>query len=114
MSVSTTVDGFVWASRLADIPDGGMRPATTADGRRLCLVRRGDEVWALADACTHQAFPLSAGEADGAKCEITCVWHGARFDCATGAVLQGPATDPVPVFAVRVDDGQVYVGPRSA
>jgi 3-phenylpropionate/trans-cinnamate dioxygenase ferredoxin subunit len=110
--VSGRGDGFVWASRLADIPDGGMRPAATPDGRRFCLVRRGADVWALQDACTHQAFPLSAGEADGVRGEITCVWHGARFDCATGAVLEGPAAEPVPVFAVLVEDGEVYVGGR--
>ena len=112
--MSGSVDGFVWASRLTDIPDGGMRPATTSDGRQLCLVRCGEDVFALQDACTHQAFPLSAGEADGERCEITCVWHGARFDCRTGAVLEGPAAEPVPVFSVLVEDGQVFVGGRKS
>ena len=42
---------------------------------------------------------------------IQCAWHGARFDCATGAVRQGPATDPLPVFAVRIEEGAIFVGP---
>lgn len=45
---------------------------------------------------------------------IECAWHGARFDITTGAVLQGPATDPLPVFEVMVRDGAVLVGPRRA
>ena len=45
---------------------------------------------------------------------IQCAWHGARFDCATGEVRQGPATDPLPVFEVRIDGDDVLVGPVSA
>ena len=45
---------------------------------------------------------------------IECAWHGARFDIATGAVLQGPAAEPLPVFEVMVRDGAVLVGPRKA
>jgi nitrite reductase/ring-hydroxylating ferredoxin subunit len=42
---------------------------------------------------------------------IQCAWHGARFDCATGAVRQGPATDPLPVFEVRLEGNEVLIGP---
>jgi 3-phenylpropionate/trans-cinnamate dioxygenase ferredoxin component len=37
------------------------------------------------------------------------VLHGSRFDPATGRVLSPPATQPVTVFAVQVDDGDVFV-----
>jgi hypothetical protein len=43
---------------------------------------------------------------------IQCAWHGARFDYASGEVRQGPATDVLPVFAVRIDDGMILVGPH--
>ena len=43
---------------------------------------------------------------------IQCAWHGARFDCATGSVEQGPAVDPLPVFEVKIDDRKVLVGAR--
>jgi 3-phenylpropionate/trans-cinnamate dioxygenase ferredoxin subunit len=77
-------------------------------GERLCLARFHGTIHALGDACTHQAMPLSAGELlpDGT---IECPWHGARFDCATGAVQRGPATEPVPVRAVRVVEGRIEV-----
>lgn len=83
------------------------------DGRRVCLVREGDVVHAVEDRCSHRDFALSGGDVV-APCVLECPWHGARFDLRTGAVLQGPATDPVPVYAVQVTDDIVYVGPRTA
>jgi 3-phenylpropionate/trans-cinnamate dioxygenase ferredoxin component len=68
------------------------------DGRAICLLRIGDHVYALADQCSHQAMPLSAGYAvspneTGQAPEIECAWHGARFRCATGEPTRGPALD---------------------
>ena len=106
-----TVDGFVEVGRLDDVPEQGVLGVEGPDGRRVCLVRLDGRVTALADECTHQAFPLSAGEVldDGT---IECVWHGARFDCATGAVRREPAMDPVPVYPVRIEGDRILVGPR--
>ncbi len=77
-------------------------------GRELCLIRCGQQVYALLDRCSHQDFPLSEGEVDDRA--IECALHGSRFDLATGAALGPPAVDPVPVFPVRVHMGEVYVG----
>jgi 3-phenylpropionate/trans-cinnamate dioxygenase ferredoxin subunit len=44
---------------------------------------------------------------------IQCAWHGARFDCQTGAVRQGPAIIPLPVYEVRIDGDQVLVSSGS-
>jgi nitrite reductase/ring-hydroxylating ferredoxin subunit len=34
---------------------------------------------------------------------VTCPLHGAQFDVWTGAVLRGPATDPLNTYTVTVD-----------
>jgi len=73
----------------------------------VCLVRTGGAVYALRDECTHQAVPLSEGEVAGGT--IECWLHGSRFDLATGRVLSPPATQPVVVFAVRIDCGDVFL-----
>jgi len=39
------------------------------------------------------------------------VWHGARFDCLTGVVQQGPATDALTPYPVRIEGDRVLVGP---
>ena len=79
-----------------------------ADGRRLCLVRDGAHVYAVEDRCPHRDFALSGGDLVS-PCVLECPWHGAQFDVRTGAVLQGPATDPIVTVAVRVVDGTIYL-----
>ena len=57
--------------------------------------------YATQDKCTHRQGPLSAGKLDGSI--VTCPWHGSQFNVCTGAVLRGPATDPVKTYRVTVD-----------
>lgn len=93
---------------LSDIPPDGLLGVTLADGTPVCLVRHEGTVHALHDRCPHAEFSLSSGELlpDGT---VQCLWHGARFDAATGVVRQGPATDDVATYAVRVEAGRVFV-----
>lgn len=73
----------------------------------LLLLRHEGRIVALADRCTHRGGPLHEGTvADGC---VTCPWHGSRFALADGAVRQGPATRPQPVYETRVVDGRVQV-----
>jgi uncharacterized protein YbjT (DUF2867 family)/nitrite reductase/ring-hydroxylating ferredoxin subunit len=51
--------------------------------------------------CTHRHGPLSEGVINGSI--VTCPLHGAQFDEWTGAVLRGPAKDPLETYAVTVD-----------
>jgi nitrite reductase/ring-hydroxylating ferredoxin subunit len=76
------------------------------DGRAICLVRIGDRVTAFADECPHSGMPLSAGDVVHG-CELECSWHGARFDCATGALRQGPADEGLVPIPVRVLNGRI-------
>src|SRR5688572_31680202 len=103
-------DPFIEVARLEDVPERGLLGVDGPGGRAICLVRFQGHVSAFADECTHQAFPLSAGEVhdDGT---LECVWHGARFDCLTGDVQQGPATDGLTVYRVRIEGDRVLVGP---
>lgn len=95
-------------ARLGDFPPDGLLAVTLADGTPVCLVRHDAQVYALHDRCTHADFSLSSGELlpDGT---VQCLWHGARFDCRSGAVRQGPATDDVPTYRVRLDGDAIHV-----
>lgn len=106
-----THEGFELLASLDDIPAEGVLAVTRADGQRICLIRSQNRISAVANTCTHQEFEMSLGDVlpDGT---IQCAWHGARFDCATGSVEQGPAVDPLPVFEVKIDDRKVLVGAR--
>ena len=41
--------------------------------------------------------------------EIECPKHGSAFSLETGEPMTLPATQPVPVYEVRVDGGEVLV-----
>ena len=54
--------------------------------------------------CTHRQGPLSEGKLDGST--LTCPWHGAQFNVCTGAVLRGPAMQPLKTYRV-VAEGEI-------
>ena len=74
------------------------------EGQKIALFRVGEAFYALSDTCTHRGGPLSEGTVEGA--EVTCPWHGARFDIKTGAVLGPPAGREVRSYPVRVTGGR--------
>ena len=90
----------------------GDRKAVFVDDEPVLLVRIDDDYLCVADVCTHDGQPLGDGPiADG---QITCTRHGARFDLTTGDALCMPATEPVAVYSVQIDDGQIRVKPGGA
>ena len=78
-------------------------------GHRLAVVRIDDDVYVIGDRCTHAEASLAEGEVDVDACRIECWRHGSTFSLRTGHPDVFPATQPVPVYAARVDGGQVYV-----
>ncbi|HHC08325.1 MAG TPA: non-heme iron oxygenase ferredoxin subunit [Actinobacteria bacterium] len=92
---------------LEELPDrGGVR--VEAAGHRIAVFRIGDDVYAIGDRCSHAEASLAEGEILDATVE--CPRHGAEFDLRTGAARTLPATRPVPVYRVEVDDrGVVHV-----
>jgi 3-phenylpropionate/trans-cinnamate dioxygenase ferredoxin component len=69
--------------------------------RRISVARVDDRLYAFDDLCTcaDRPCPLSGGLLTGTT--IMCQCHGSRFDIATGAVLNGPATDALVVYEAR-------------
>jgi nitrite reductase/ring-hydroxylating ferredoxin subunit/uncharacterized membrane protein len=103
-----------WTDFVAVLPEVELRDAAPrraeARGVGLVLVRRGDQVCALADLCAHLGGPLSEGRVEGDA--IRCPWHGSLFSLDDGRVLEGPSTFPQTCFEARVRGGQIEVRPR--
>jgi 3-phenylpropionate/trans-cinnamate dioxygenase ferredoxin component len=93
---------------LEDLAPGTARKVEV-DGRSVALVRIGDEVYAIGDTCSHANVSLSEGEILEDEREIECWKHGSTFSLVTGEPLTLPATQPVPVYDVRVEDGEIIV-----
>lgn len=96
----------------SELPDGEPRLALAA-GEAVLLYRRGAEILALADRCSHRGGPLHEGEVERWACTVTCPWHGSTFDLRTGEIKRGPASSPQPTYEVRESGGSVEVRARS-
>ena len=97
---------FVKVANVADIPPGE-RFWVEFEEETVVVFNVDGEFYCIADLCTHDDGPLEDGELDGYSVE--CPRHGACFDIRSGKALSMPATQPVPVFQVKVVDGEVLV-----
>lgn len=99
---------------LSEVPeDGSLQVQLPAGGHieDLAVVRFEGELFALEDRCSHADVPLTDGDVediDGTP-TIECALHGSCFDLRTGEPTNLPATEPVPVYPVRVEGDDVYV-----
>ena len=41
---------------------------------------------------------------------VTCPWHGAQFDLATGSALRPPASQGVTRYEVLIDGDDIKIG----
>jgi 3-phenylpropionate/trans-cinnamate dioxygenase ferredoxin subunit len=97
---------FARACALADVPEDGAL-GVDVEGTPVAVVRAEGEVYALHDVCSHAEVPLSEGEVYDHTVE--CWLHGSCFDVRTGVPTGPPATVPVPVYPVKIEDGDVFV-----
>jgi Rieske Fe-S protein len=89
-------------ARLVELTAGG--GVVLAD-QKIVLTRGPDDtVRGFSAVCTHQGCPVTAVR-DGV---IICPCHASQFDAATGQVVSGPATRPLPPVAVVVRDDGVF------
>ena len=96
-----------WTTALAADDLGDEPTMVEVDRTPVLLVRRGDQVRALVDRCSHLGGPLHEGELrDGT---IVCPWHGSTFRLEDGSVASGPARAPQPALDVRIDAGAIQV-----
>jgi len=96
---------LVRATSLAELRTAG-RLVVHLDGHVLCLFADGEEVHAVDNRCPHMGFPLHRGTVcDGI---LTCHWHHARFDLATGGTFDQFA-DELRRFPVSLEGDDVLV-----
>ena len=98
---------FSTAVAVDDLPEVGA-VKVDIDGQAVAVVRAEDgSIHAVDDICSHANVSLSEGEVE--DCSIECWLHGSQFDLRSGEPTSLPATTPIDVFTVNVDDGTVFV-----
>jgi nitrite reductase/ring-hydroxylating ferredoxin subunit len=86
-------------------------PLPEADGvsvdrdRELILARSAGAVYAFALSCPHQRSLLKWREKDG---RFRCTKHGSQYE-PDGEYVSGRATRGMDRYAVRIEEGQVFV-----
>ncbi len=98
-------DKFVPVARFDDLQGKGCI-TVHPNGKTLALFLYGDKVYALDNRCPHMGFPLDKGSVEDGI--LSCHWHHARFDLASGGAFDLWADD-IDSFPVEVRAGEIYV-----
>ncbi|HKD38439.1 MAG TPA: Rieske 2Fe-2S domain-containing protein, partial [Pirellulales bacterium] len=96
---------LIFVASLADLT---ARKVVIVQGpdRPIAVFAHDGKVSAVDNRCPHLGFPLHRGSVEDGI--LTCHWHHARFDLASGCTFDLWADD-VPHYKVVVSDGDVYV-----
>jgi Rieske Fe-S protein len=65
----------------------------------------GKGLVAYSDVCTHLSCAVTYQQANK---QLFCPCHEGLFDAATGEVLAGPPTRPLPLIQLAIQDGIIY------
>ena len=96
---------WIRIAAVEDCPSGEARECIAGDSI-VALFNVAGEFHALDGICPHQGGPLGKGALNG--CMVTCPWHGWQFDVSSGQ-HQTSQSLVHPKFAVRVDNGEIFV-----
>ena len=105
MDIPTT--NFVRAGSLEELKTKGQL-VVRGPHRPILVVYAHERVFAFDNRCPHMGFPLDRGSVEDGI--LTCHWHHARFDLASGCTFDLWADD-VPTCPVEVRDLEVWVKP---
>ena len=88
--------------RVSDVPPGSVSLVG-----EVAVLNVAGRFCATHSICTNRGGLLSEGTIEDTT--VTCPLHGSQFDVCTGAVLRGPAKDPLKTYRVIVDGEIVLV-----
>ena len=105
--MSDSSDGtWVRIAGTGELEPGEMK-GVEVSGSPVLLANVDGTLYALADECSHEDYPLSDGGLEGTAVE--CAYHGARFDVCTGRAMTLPAVRPVRSYDVEEREEGVFV-----
>src|SRR6266567_7687036 len=112
MSIDPTATDarLILVGELADLQAKKVMVVQGAD-RPIAVFAHGDAISAVDNRCPHLGFPLHRGTVEDGI--LTCHWHHARFDLASGCTFDLWADD-VPTCPIEVRDSDVWVKPTFA
>ena len=104
----TNTNGLLNVGTADDLRERGCA-VVTGGGHTIAVFAKDDGFAAVDNRCPHMGFPLDRGTVKNGI--LTCHWHHARFDLASGGTFD-PFADDVRSFPITVIDNTVYVDPN--
>jgi nitrite reductase/ring-hydroxylating ferredoxin subunit len=102
-------DAFIRVGTLEELQAKGMMVVQGTQCPLLVIHDRGG-IFALDNRCPHLGFPLHRGSVEDGL--LTCHWHHARLELASGCTFDLWADD-IPTAAAELREGVVWVAPET-
>jgi 3-phenylpropionate/trans-cinnamate dioxygenase ferredoxin subunit len=100
---------FSFVANEEDLPENS-RLFIDWNNEPVVILNLAGSVYAVGDVCSHDNGPLGDGEVEGF--DLVCPRHGAHFDIRDGKATRGPAFRDIPSYAIKVEDGKIFIGKK--
>lgn len=97
---------FIKVASLSDLKLGEMKSVEVGQ-KEICLANVNGNFYAIGNRCTHAGCMLSDGKLEGPN--VKCPCHLSVFNVQSGVVVKGPATEPEPVYQIKLENEQILI-----
>jgi nitrite reductase/ring-hydroxylating ferredoxin subunit len=101
---------FVKVAKTHNVAEGSM-VAVLVGNTEVLLARVQGQYYAINNVCSHADAGLHQGDLRPTTWEVRCPLHQGCFDLRTGSPTAWPASQPVQVYAIRVEGEDILMGP---
>ena len=103
-----TESDYVRIGSVNEFPDGIIR-AFKEDGLDIAVVHYKQHFYAFSNHCAHLGYPLDESGWISPDLQVICTSHDSTYDLKSGNLMEGPGYSGLPIYDVRVEDGDVLV-----
>lgn len=97
----------VVVGKTSEVQDGKLMHIT-AGGKEIVITKLDGNYYAMDSVCTHAGADLHEGELNNN--ELTCPWHGAKWDIKTGNLISFPQKlKPLQSHKISIDNDTLYI-----
>jgi nitrite reductase/ring-hydroxylating ferredoxin subunit len=97
----------VVVGKTSEVQDGKLMHIT-AGGKEIVVTKFDGNYYAMDNVCTHAGADLHEGELSNN--ELTCPWHGAKWDIKTGNLISFPQKlKPLQSHKISIENETLYI-----
>jgi len=89
------------------VPDQDFIGQVLVNGKKLCLIKNGQDIYVIQNTCPHAGGILSGGWCKNGN--IVCPIHRWEYNLTTGMGAEGQG-DYIRIYPIKVKEDGLYVG----